>query len=57
MTEVLKWIGYGAAGWFTLSVLVAAGWHLWRSAGGRVDLMQDDYDDLAEVFEFKAGDR
>jgi len=26
MTEILKWVGLIAAGWFALSVVVAIGW-------------------------------
>lgn len=26
MTEVLKWVGIGAAIWFVVSVIVAVGW-------------------------------
>jgi hypothetical protein len=36
MTEVLKWAGLIAAGWFLLSVLVAIGWHAVISDGKRI---------------------
>jgi hypothetical protein len=46
MTEVLKVLGYGALGWFALSVLVATAWAL---GGKRIFRRPPPRPDLSNV--------
>lgn len=36
MTEVLKWVGIGAAIWFAAAVMVAVFWHRAKKARPRI---------------------
>lgn len=57
MTEVLKWMGIGAAAWFALSVLVAAGWSLFKRSTGPRPVPGNQHLDNVHHLDCRGGDR